>query len=457
MNKLVMKKLTSVFVILSFVLILPLATKVFAFNGRTSNVSPRVTPVVLAVQAAAPAVVNITTTQLVDNRRVFPLEQFFGMDPFGSGLNMPREKRSSLGSGVIIDGLKGLVVTNAHVITGGDSIMVRLQDGREFPAKIRGADPDFDIAILEIRGASNLPVVSLADSSDILPGETAIAIGNPFGYNHTVTVGVISAMGRTIHSENAVFTDLIQTDAAINPGNSGGPLLNLEGRLIGINTAISAEGKGIGFAIPVNKVRRVMDSLLKGHQFAPLWLGLSGIDVDQRTAMALGLKKAYGLLVTNVFNNFPAKKAGIEAGDVIIKINQTDVKDRRDYLNILRNQLPGEFLNVTLARGDKITQVNAKPIAFDDNATLKMLESRWGITINQGRNNNRSPGIMINQVQQDSPAKFLRRGDIIAGVGDTRIATIKDLLDAFRRERLANQVILYVIRNGRAYYAKLIL
>lgn len=140
--------------------------------------------------------------------------------------------------------------------------MVHLLDGREFPAEVKGADPDFDIAVLEIKEARNLPAVRLGDSGDILPGETVIAIGNPFGFNHTVTTGVVSALGRTIRNEGGVFTDLIQTDAAINPGNSGGPLLNIEGGLIGINTAVDARAEGIGFAIPINKARRVMEDLM---------------------------------------------------------------------------------------------------------------------------------------------------------------------------------------------------
>ena len=166
------------------------------------------------------------------------------------------------GSGVIVDGKRGLVLTNAHVIAGGDEVMIHLQDGRQFPAVVKGAEPDFDLAVLEIQGPHDLPAVPLGDSSDLMPGETVIAIGNPFGFNHTVTTGVVSALGRTIRSESGVFTDLVQTDAAINPGNSGGPLLNLEGRLVGINTAVHARGEGIGFAIPVNKARRVMDDLV---------------------------------------------------------------------------------------------------------------------------------------------------------------------------------------------------
>ena len=415
--------------------------------------SPRLTPVVRAVNATAPAVVNITSTHIIEGQRFSPLEQFFGFgeDPFAPSLGPRRQKRVSLGSGVIVDGSRGLVLTNAHVIAGGDDVMVRLQDGREFAASVKGADPDFDIAVLELRGAHNLPSVRMADSSDIMPGETAIAIGNPFGYNHTVTVGVISAMGRTIRSEDAVLTDLLQTDAAINPGNSGGPLLNLEGQLIGINTAVSAKGEGIGFAIPVNKARRVMDNLLHGGKVSPLWLGLSGEDMDQRIAMALGLKEARGLLVTAIFNGGPAQQAGMEPGDVILEINKSAVDDRRDYLTILRNQLPGEPLTLRVARGDRELRLSMTPVPFDNETALRMMESRWGLSLQGTRG-----GVAVVQVRRDGPASFLRRGDIIVGVGGTRTATLEALIDAFRRERMAKQVLLHVIRNGREYYARLI-
>lgn len=321
--------------------------------------SPRMTPVVRAVQATAPAVVNITSTHVVERQRISPMEQFFG---FGPGFDQPRrQKRVSLGSGVIVDGKRGLVLTNAHVIAGGDEVMINLQDGRQFPAVVKGAEPDFDLAVLEIQGPHDLPAVPLGDSSDLMPGETVIAIGNPFGFNHTVTTGVISALGRTIRSESGVFTDLVQTDAAINPGNSGGPLLNLEGRLVGINTAVHARGEGIGFAIPVNKARRVMDDLVGQGRVAPLWLGLAADDVDQRMAMALGLREPRGIIVTRLYPGSPAGKAGIEPGDVI------------------------------------------------------------------------------------------------AAIGGMRIRSTADLVNAFRRERLANQVLMQIVRDGRPYYARVLL
>lgn len=418
--------------------------------------SPRMTPVVRAVKAVAPAVVNITSTHSIEGQRASPLESFFGpgfpgFDAF-PGARPGRRKRVSLGSGVIVDGGKGLVLTNAHVIAGGDEVMVHLLDGREFPAAVKGAEPDFDIAVLEIKGARDLPAARLGDSADIMPGETVIAIGNPFGFNHTVTTGVISALGRTIRNDGGVFTDLIQTDAAINPGNSGGPLLDMEGVLIGINTAVDARAEGIGFAIPINKARRVMEDLMGQGRVAPLWLGLMAEDMDRRMAMALGLREARGVLVGAVFEGTPAAGAGIAPGDIIESINATPVRDRRDYINVLRNQTGGESLRLSLRRGEKTLALDVTPAPFDDATAQKLMERRWGLSARESEQ-----GPVIRSVRPDGPAAFLRKGDVIAGVGGARVRNMAELLQAFRKERLAGQVFLQVLRNGRGYYARMVL
>lgn len=425
--------------------------------GAAAADSPRMTPVVRAVQAVAPAVVNITSTHIVEGQRLSPLEQFFGPGfPGLPGFDVPGgrkvwQKRVSLGSGVIVDGEKGLVLTNAHVIAGGDEVMVHLLDGREFSATVKGADPDFDIAVLQIRGASKLPAVKLGDSSDIMPGETVIAIGNPFGFNHTVTTGVVSALGRTIRNKEGAFTDLVQTDAAINPGNSGGPLLNIEGVLIGINTAVDARAEGIGFAIPINKARRVMHDLMSAGRVAPLWLGLDLQDVDGRTAMALGLKDAGGVLVTAVFPGSPAAKVGMAPGDILESINSSPVRDRRDYLDILRNQTAGTPLRLQVLREGGPLKIDATPEPFGDGEARAMLERRWGFSAAQT-----AQGVVVRQARADGPASFLRQGDRITAVGSVETRTMEDFLQAFRRERMSGQILLQVVRNGKGYYARLV-
>jgi S1-C subfamily serine protease len=437
----------------------------------------RRTPVVVATAKASPAVVNITSSS-VEGVRLSPLEQFLGEQfrgwdgrPFPS--RQPRQRRRvSLGTGVIVDGKKALVLTNSHVVQNGTDILVRLNDGREFQAELKGADPDFDLAVLELKGASGLPELPLGDSDTVLPGETVIAIGNPFGFRHTVTTGVVSAVGRSIHSESGFFTDLIQTDCAINPGNSGGPLVNLDGSLVGITTAVYGKGWGISFAIPVNKARRVMEGLLGERGMSPVWLGIEAADIDQRFAMEMGLAHGRGgVLVTGVLKDTPAAKAGLEPGDVICSVNQTPISDRRDYLNLLRNQVEGAKLELEVAgfaqeqgqeagqaqgqdqgQSRRLRRVTVEPEAFTDAMAQKLMERRWGFA---AADLPQSQGLAVQRVDRQGPASFLRPGDVVYGVGGMRVDSLADLVQAFRFERLSSQVLLRVERGGRGYYARL--
>lgn len=419
--------------------------------GEASSI--RQTPVVKAVRKAAPAVVNITSSHL-ERSRPSPLEMFFGngFDPFGN-LSGPRnQKRTSLGSGIIVDGKKGLVLTNAHVISGGDEIMIRLQDGREFPAKVKGMEADFDIAVLEISGAPVLPSVPLGDSADLMPGETVIAIGNPFGFTHTVTTGVVSALNRSLRNQNGMLTELIQTDAAINPGNSGGPLLNLDGSLIGVNTAIDARGEGIGFAIPVNKAKRVLEGMIAGGGLSPLWFGIMGDNVDQHAAMALGLKEAGGLIVNKVLPKSPAAAAGIQPGDVIKRINSVLLRDKHDYVNTLRNQTAQTPATLGIVRDNKNLELTLTPTIFTDQDAQKLMRERWGISI--GNKNNKTA---ITEVNSSGPASFLKKGDFVLAIGEEATPGIKEALNAFRHQRMADQVIMLIERKGERYYARMVL
>lgn len=431
------------------ILCLFLATPALAVSEN----SPRMTPVVRAVKSVAPSVVNITSSPGVSGRPQSPLENFFGQwhdfDPFGR--KRSTRKRSSLGSGVIVDGKKGLVLTNAHVVVG-DEIMVHLQDGREFPARVRGIDHNFDLAVLEISGATNLPSARLGDSSDIMPGETVIAIGNPFGFNHTVTTGVVSATGRSIRNESGMLTDLVQTDAAINPGNSGGPLLNLEGQLIGINTALDARGEGIGFAIPINKARKVMEGLISKGHVAWLWLGLMAQNIDIYAARALGLAQTNGILVNTVYDDSPARKAGIVPGDIILSVNSAPIAEVRDYVNALRNQTAGEKLKLVVLRDGKQRNIQIVPQDFNDERASSLMERRWGFTVKAGKN-----AVVVNSVNRKGPAAFLRKGDLITAAGGEPVSNVEALLNAFRRERMSEQTMLQIRRNGNDYLARITL
>jgi S1-C subfamily serine protease len=409
----------------------------------TPRQQARLTPEVKAVSTVAPAVVNITST-LAERRSVQDLS------PFELFLGIPgRDYHSeSVGSGIIIDGSRSLVLTNAHVVNGATVISVRLLDGRIFDADVVGAEPDFDIAVLKLRGAKQLPSAVMGDSTDLMPGESVIAIGNPFGFSHTVTTGVVSALNRTIEAEDGVFTDLIQTDAAINPGNSGGPLLNILGELIGVNTAIYSKAQGIGFAIPISKARRVVDEILdQGHVSIP-WLALIGQNVDMRTARYLHLPSSQGLLITEVFAEGPAAKAGLKPGDVIRFMSGNDVTDRDKYLLLLRNHQPHMPIDVTIWRDGGDKRFTLVPTDFDDDSARKLALRRWGMSVKDGRR-----GAEVTEVRSNSPAEQLglKAGDYIAGVSGRTIASRADFLNAFRRDFLKQQVLLQVLRSGRLY------
>ncbi len=416
--------------------------------------SLRETPVVLAVKEVGPAVVNITSTREVKPRFNNTFEDFFFGPMFQRPQRSPRSGRSStrtsLGSGVIVDGPAGLVLTNAHVIDGGQSVFVHLLDGREFEAQVVGAEPDFDLAVLKIRGAKNLPTVRLAAGDDIMSGETVIAIGNPFGFSHTVTTGVVSGTGRSVRSKDGIYTDLIQTDAAINPGNSGGPLLNILGEVIGINTVIDARAQGIGFAIPISKARRVMQGIIGLGKVSPLWLGIQGQDIDQGLAMALNLKKPQGLLVVNIEPRSPAAKAKLAVGDVILRMGNTQVRDRQDYLQVLRNHTSDTPMELQLWRQGQSINVGVMPETFSDASALALFDKHWGFGVQEARGR-----LYVSKVQRDGPAHVLEKGDVIVGIGNAPTRTLQEFLHIFRQQRMARQVLVHVERRGRRYYARL--
>ncbi len=429
-------------------LLFPLTSEAaYAPRALTERQQARVTPAVKAVEAVAPAVVNITST-LVErrsSRELTPFDLFFGMP----GRDLRGE---SIGSGIIIDGRRSLVLTNAHVVNGASEISVRLLDGRTFSADVVGAEPDFDIAVLRLKGARDLPSVAMGDSTDLMPGESVIAIGNPYGFSHTVTTGVISALDRTIEAEDGVFTDLIQTDAAINPGNSGGPLLNILGELVGVNTAIYDKAQGIGFAIPISKARRVVDEILdQGHVSTP-WLALIGQNVDPRTARYLRLPEAEGLLVTEVFKDGPAEEAGIRPGDVITELGGNRVSDRDKFLSLLRNHQPHAPVTLKVWRDGREKTFNLKTADFDDRTAEDLALRRWGMTVKDGRN-----GAVVARVRDQSPAQRLglQKGDSIAGISGRSIRSRRDFLDSFRRDFLKRQVLLQVLRGNRLYQVRM--
>jgi serine protease Do len=303
-----------------------------------------------------PSVVNITTIHEV---RTHPA-MGSGNDPFGyfnrrfgRGVG-PRDqvmRQSSLGSGFIIDA-EGHVVTNAHVVDGADEVHVKLADEREFDAKVVGRDARLDLAVLALQGAKDLPAASLGKSEPLRVGEYVVAIGNPFGLGHTVTMGIVSAKGRSIGA--GPYDDFIQTDASINPGNSGGPLFDLQGRVVGINSAINPNGQGIGFAIPIDMLKDVLPQLLAAGHVDRGRLGVAFKPIDAKLARTLKLDKARGAYVADVERGSPADRAGLESGDVIVKVEGKEVGHAEELPRLIALHPPGTKLAIDVLREGKI-------------------------------------------------------------------------------------------------------
>lgn len=351
-----MKKMICFFIFVSF-LAIPHSSNAFFDSNRLPSFSE-------LAEKASPAVVNISTIKVVHIskrlKRFFspfeendPLNDFFKR--FFGEIPESKRKEHALGSGFIISP-DGYIVTNNHVVSKADEITVILKGGKEsYKAKIIGTDPETDLALLKIDAKEALPYLTFGDSDKMRPGDWVIAIGNPFGLDHTVTAGIISAKGRVIGA--GPYDNFLQTDASINPGNSGGPLLNLKGEVIGINTAIVASGQGIGFAIPSNMAKQVIEQLKKYKKVKRGWLGVTIQDVDINTAKALGLKEPKGALVASVLKGEPADKAGIKVGDVIIAVNDKPVSDSHDLTRKIGLLKPHSKAKITVWRNGEIKEL----------------------------------------------------------------------------------------------------
>ncbi|MCL7941081.1 Do family serine endopeptidase [Halomonas sp. ATCH28] len=312
-------------------------------QGRTSYAQ--------AVERAAPAVVNIYSTRVVEREEHPLMSDPFFRQFFGDELPSRQRMLSSLGSGVIVSD-DGYVLTNHHVIRGADQIQVALRDGRETLAEVIGTDPESDLAVLRIE-LDSLPVMELTDTTRVAVGDVALAIGNPFGVGQTVTMGIISATGRSHLGLNA-YEDFIQTDAAINPGNSGGALVNAEGALVGINTAIfsrSGGSQGIGFAIPANLARNILEELVTRGRVIRGWMGIEAQELNQELAASFGLQTPAGVIIAGVVPDGPADRAGLQPGDVLLEVDGQPVLDPRRTMSDIAAMAPGTQLPLTIVRG----------------------------------------------------------------------------------------------------------
>ncbi len=299
--------------------------------------------VISAMKKVAPSVVNIANVMLFQDAyyHVIPVK--------------------GVGSGIIID-KRGYILTNAHVVERASELVVTLDDGRKLHGKIAGIDPRTDVAVIKVPGKGGFPVPQLGDSDKLNVGQMAIAIGNPFGLagGPTVTTGVISAINRSLQTEEGFMESLIQTDAAINPGNSGGPLLDSSGVVVAINTAIIPFAQGIGFAIPINTAKRIAGDLIAHGEVIRPWLGISGLDIDQKVVAYYGLPVKKGILVVRVVGRSPAGRVGISEGDVVLKLGNARIEGMRDLMHEIDKRKAGDIVRLELLRGSKKFTVDVK-------------------------------------------------------------------------------------------------
>jgi Do/DeqQ family serine protease len=426
----------------------------------------RETPVVKAVRKASPAVVNVSSAHEVRNR-ANPFSGFGNpfFDEFFKDFFDPRfqrrQQQTSLGSGVIIDGNRGLILTNAHVVQRASTIKVVLQDEREFEARLIGADPDSDLAVLKIESRETLPSIAMGSSDDLMIGEPVIAIGNPFGFSHTVTTGVISALNRSVRTDERVLQDFIQIDASINPGNSGGPLLSITGELIGINTAIYAKAQGIGFAIPINKARRIVGDLVQYGEVKQAWIGVLAQDLDERVAQYLGYPGRKGAMVKAVEPDSPAAKAGLRDGDVVLALGGRRIGGLDDYLAAAKVVAAGEPVDIQVWRGGKTQAYTLQTREFPVELSEQLAWDLIGIRVEELTPKNRKEfrieakeGVVIRQVQPGSQIARIgvRAGDLVRQIDNAAVSSIEDFRKALARARQKTSFVLLVQRGDQGYY-----
>ena len=429
-------------------------TAVPVAHGAAGTVPPgraqRRNAVVVAVEKVGPAIVNISTEVRVRN----PYYGFGDIWEWFRGFRPPGERfvENALGSGVIVDP-DGYVLTNDHVVAQADRIIVTLADGRQVEARLVGSDRTSDLAVLARDGDEPWPSVSMGRSDDLMIGETVIAIGNPFGLQNTVTVGVVSALGRTLESDREsgeAFSDFIQTDAAINPGNSGGALLNINGELIGINTQIVARGQNLGFAIPIDRARKIFDELVHYGRVRPMWTGLVVEELDPRMARSLGLEQAHGVLVVRRFADSPAADAGVRAGDLIVSLNGRPVDSIAEYETILVNVGKGGLVEAKIRRGDRMLTVRFRVETFPEERAPQMAWDLLGLRVMQTRD-----GVAIDRVRPDSwlgrRARGSLRGLLILEIDGTRIGKVEEFYEAVARTSYRRGTAL-VLSDGRVIY-----
>jgi serine protease Do len=426
------------------------------------------------VNQAKPSIVNISTTAVVKGPGMQgpfvgpnnPFKDFFGDDFFDKFFgNGPRReyKQRSLGSGFIID-KEGYILTNNHVVEKASTIKVKLSDGKEYDAKIIGRDPKTDIALIKIDVKQALPVAILGDSEALQVGDWVMAIGNPFGLEHTVTAGIVSAKGRIIGA--GPYDEFIQTDASINPGNSGGPLFDLKGEVVGINTAIVSGGQGIGFAIPINVARDMMAQLKSKGKVARGWLGVVIQRMTPEIAKTFGLSESEGALVADVMEGSPAEKAGIKRGDLIISYNGKKIKDNETLPRFVASTEIGKKAKLILIRDKKQMEVEVVVGELQDE-NLKAqkkteVEKDLGLVVQdisaeiaKHLNLKDKRGVIVTDVLPGSPAQDadVRSGDVIREIGRKPVRSVAEFKAALRGSNVKEGIVMLIQRDNATFYA----
>ncbi|MCK9276327.1 MAG: DegQ family serine endoprotease [Syntrophales bacterium] len=458
--------------ILFYILLLPL---VAGLTG--AGICFAQTPASFAdlAEEVAHSVVNISTTQAIQERQTMPwprsqgpFEEFF--EKFFGDIPQQKRRTRALGSGFIID-KEGHIFTNNHVVAKASEINVRLQNGEEYKATIVGRDPKTDLALIKIEADGDLPPpAQLGDSTSIRVGDWTLAVGNPFGLGHTVTAGIIGAKSRIIGA--GPYDDFLQTDAAINPGNSGGPLFNKDGKVIGISTAIVAEGQGIGFAIPVNIAKNLLPQLKQG-KVTRGFLGISIQDLTPELAESFGLKHEEGVLIAQVMDDTPAEKAGLKPGDVITSVNGNAVETAHDLSARIAGMKPDTKVDMKVLRdGEEMTisaELGTMPgtdVSEDggDQQPSDRQKQKWGLSvqditpeISQQLKLKFDEGVIIMQVQPGSPADNagLQQGDIIREVERKEISNMREFLNTMQKLDDRERLLLQIQRNDRIFYVVL--
>jgi serine protease Do len=413
--------------------------------------------------------VNIDTVRMVTSQ--FPsfqdpiFERFFGRDFEEFRRTIPQK---GTGSGFIIN-QEGYVLTNEHVVRKADNIKVTLSDGREFDGEVIGSDVTSDMAIVKIK-ADHLPSVTLGNSDELRVGEIVIAIGNPYGLQQTVTMGVVSAKGRSIPAgtEGQVYRNFIQTDTAINPGNSGGPLLNIKGEVVGINTAIIPYAQGIGFAIPINIAKKNIDDLINLGKVRRSWLGVYIQDVTPEIAKQFNLTEAKGVLVGDVIKNSPAEEVGIKTGDIIMKVNDEEVNSPEELQDKIRDVEIGKNADIEVMRDGKtinfiveIVEMPTVEVEGSESPKEKVFSVQTGIQVEPVTSEIAKEmglswvkGLVITEVVVGSSADDmgLQQGDIVLEANRTEVSSIEEWEKVINKLEPGDTLLLLVFRNQHTYY-----